>query len=264
VKRAVAALVMLGIATATAAPSMAATTVYGSAQLKYTVNATASVSIAVNYDPTTGSIKNATAGSILPSAAGNCTAAVAEGVNATLTFGGITPPGGAAYTGCYYQNAVSVGVLSNDTNGVKVLEYLDSVPTGTAVCVFPLGTVNTLSALPAASGASGNPAAYTGAACPTVNSIAGQALTAPNGSTITGGPNFGAAGAPAGVTTNVNATTSYVAWTAGGVQLFNGAAAAGLSGTTYKYVGQDVQMNVNGTAASGANTSIITVAVIPL
>src|SRR6202035_1371214 len=126
-KRALAALVMLGIATATAAPSMASTTVYGSAQLKYTVNATAAVSIAVNYDPTTGSIKNATAGSILPSVAGNCSAAVAEGVNATLTFGGITPPG-AGYTGCYYQNRISVGVQSNDTLGVKIMEYLDVAP----------------------------------------------------------------------------------------------------------------------------------------
>jgi hypothetical protein len=253
---------MLGIATATAAPSMAATTVYGSAQLKYTVNATASVSIAVNYDPTTGSIKNATAGSILASAAGNCTAAVAEGTNATLTFGGITPPGGAAYTGCYYQNAISVGVLSNDTNGVKVMEYLDTVPTGTAVCVFPLGTANTLAALPAASGASGNPGAYTGAACPTVNSVAGQLLTGLGAATA--GTGFGAVGAPPGVTTNTTATPTATTYTAGGYQLFNGAAAAGLSGTTYKYVGQDVQMNVNGTAASGANTSIITVAVIPL
>jgi hypothetical protein len=252
---------MLGIATATAAPTMAATTVYGSAQLKYTVNATAAVSIAVNYDPTTGSIKNATAGSILASAAGNCSAAVAEGTNATLTFGGITPPG-AGYTGCYYQNAVSVGVQSNDTNGVKVMEYLDVAPTGTAVCVFPLGTANTLSALPAASGASGNPAAYTGAACPTVNSVAGQLLSALGATTA--GTGYGAAGAPAGVTTDVTATPTATTYTAGGYQLFNGAAAAGLSGTTFKYIGQDVQMNVNGNAASGAATSVITFAVIPL
>src|ERR1700733_4101591 len=199
VKRALAALVMLGISAATAAPSAAATTVYGSAQLKYTVNATAAVSIAVNYDPTTGSIKNAVAGSILPSAAGNCSAAVAEGANATLTFGGITPPA-AGYTGCYYQNAVSVGVQSNDSLGVQVMEYLDVAPAGTAVCVFPLGAANTFNALPTASGASGNPAAYTGAACPTVNSIAGKLLTALGAATA--GTGFGAAGAPAGATTN--------------------------------------------------------------
>jgi hypothetical protein len=258
VKRALAALVMLGIATANAAPSAAATTVYGSAQLKYTVNATAAVSIAVNYDPTTGSIKNAAAGSILPSAAGNCSAAVAEGTNATLTFGGITPPG-AGYTGCYYQNAISVGVQSNDTLGVQVMEYLDVAPAGTAVCVFPLGAANTFNALPTASGASGNPAAYTGAACPTVNAVAGKLLTALGA--VTAGSGFGAAGAPAGVTTNVTATPTATTYTAGGTQIYTGT--TGLSGTTFKYIGQDVQMNVNGLAASGAATSVITFAVIP-
>ena len=250
---------MLGIVTATAAPSMAAgAPVYGSAQLKYTVNATAAVSIAVNYDPVTGSIKNATAGSILASAAGNCSAAVAEGVNATLTFGGITPPG-AGYTGCYYQNAISVGVQSNDSLGVKIMEYLDVAPAGTAVCVFPLGAANTLNALPTASGASGNPAAYTGAACPTVNAVGGQLLGALGAATA--GTGFGAAGAPAGVTTNVTANPTATVYTAGGYQLYSGT--TGLSGVAFKYVGQDVQMNVNGTAASGAATSIITFAVIP-
>jgi hypothetical protein len=249
---------MLGIATAVSTPGMAATTVYGSAQLKYTVNATAAVSIAVNYDPTTGSIKNATAGSILPSAAGMCSAAVAEGVNATLTFGGITPPGGAGYTGCYYQNAISVGVQSNDTSGVKIFEYLDVAPAGTAVCVFPLGAANTLNALPTASGASGNPAAF-GGSCPTVNAVAGQTLGALGAVTV--GTGFGAAGAPAGVTTNVTANPTSTVYTAGGYNLYTGT--TGLSGTTFKYVGQDVQMNVNGTAASGAATSVITFAVIP-
>jgi hypothetical protein len=250
---------MLGI-TASAAPAFAAgTPVYGSAQLKYTVNATAAVSIAVNYDPTTGSIKNATAGSILPSAAGNCSAAVAEGANATLTFGGITPPG-AGYTGCYYQNAISVGVQSNDSLGIDVYEYLDVAPTGTAVCVFKLGAANTLNALPPASGASGNPASYNGATCPTVNGIAGGApLTALGAATA--GTGFGGSGAPAGVTTNVTATPTATTYSAGPAAIYAGS--TGLSGTTFKYIGQDVQMNVNGSAASGAATSIITFAVVP-
>jgi hypothetical protein len=249
---------MLGI-TATAAPAFAAgTPVYGSAQLKYTVNATAAVSLAVNYDPTTGSIKNATAGSILPSVAGNCSAAVAEGANATLTFGGITPPG-AGYTGCYYQNAISLGVQSNDSLGIDVYEYLDVAPTGTAVCVFKLGAANTLNNLPPASGASGTPGAYTGAACPTVNSVGGQLLTALGAATA--GSGFGAAGAPAGVTTNVTATPTATTYSAGPTAIYGGS--TGLSGVAFKYLGQDVQMNVNGSAASGAATSIITFAVVP-
>jgi hypothetical protein len=249
---------MLGVAAATVVPGSAATTVYGSAQLKYTVNATASVSIAVNYDPVTGSIKNAVAGTILPSVAGNCSAAVAEGANATLTFGGITPPA-AGYTGCYYKNAISIGVLSNDASGVKVIQYLDTAATGTAVCVFPLGAANTLSALPAASGAAGTPGAYTGAACPTVNAVSGSLLSALGA--VTAGTGFGAAGAPAGVTTNVTANPTATVYTAGGTTVYTGT--TGLSGTTFKYLGEDVQMNVNGTAASGAATSVITVAVIP-
>src|ERR1700737_1769915 len=119
---------------ALAGPSMAAgTPVYGSAQLKYTVNATASVSIAVNYDAN-GNIQNAVNSSILPSVAGNCSAGVAEGALATLTFGGITPPAAAGtYTGCYYKNAMSIGILSNDGLGVKVYEYTDTLAPGTQI-----------------------------------------------------------------------------------------------------------------------------------
>jgi len=257
-KRAAAALVLLGMSASSVVPVAAATTVYGSTQLKYTVNATAEVSIAVNYDPVTGSIKNAVAGTILPSVAGNCSAAVAEGVNATLTFGGITPPG-AGYTGCYYKNAISIGVLSNDASGVKIIQYLDASPAGTAVCIFPLGAANTLNALPTASGAAGNPAAYTGAACPTVNAVNGSLLSALGAATA--GTGFGAAGVPAGVTTNVTANPTATVYTAGGTTVYTGT--TGLSGATFKYLGEDVQMNVNGTAASGAATSVITVAVIP-
>jgi hypothetical protein len=258
-KRALAALLLLGMA-ALPARGSAAGTVYGSSQVKYTVNATASVSIAVNYDPTTGSIKNAVAGTILGSVAANCSAAVAEGTNATLTFGGITPAA-AGYTGCYYKNAISVGVQSNDTAGVKIMEYLDVTPAGTATCVFPLGTANTLTALPAASGAAGNPAAYTAGACQSVNGITGNLLAALGAATA--GTGFGGAGVPAGVTTDVTATPTATIYTAGGFQLFLGGSLAGLSSLAYKYVGQDVQLNVSSAASSGAATSVITVAVIP-
>jgi hypothetical protein len=234
---------------------MAATTVYGSAQLKYTVNATAAVSIAVNYDAT-GAIQNAVASTILPSVAGACSAGVAEGANATLTFGGITPPG-AGYTGCYYKNALSVGVQTNDTNLVQVIEYVDTLATGTQICAFKL---NTPAAAPTQSGASGNPGPYV-AACPTVNSVAGVALTGLG--TASGGSagTFGGA-TVAGLTTNTAASPQYTAYTAGGYLLFNANGNTAYSGAAFKYIGQDIQMNVNGTAASGAATNVITVAVI--
>jgi hypothetical protein len=238
--------------TAMAAPSMAATTVYGSAQLKYTVNATAAVSIAVNYDAT-GAIQPATASTILPSTAGLCTAGVAEASNATLTFGGITPPTGAGYTGCYYKNAISIGVLTNDTAAVNVYEYVDTLAAGTQICAFK--NTPAPAAAPTLSGASGNPAAYV-ASCPTVNGIAGQALTGLGAATA--GTGFGAAGTPAGVTTDVTATPTATTYTAGGYNIQTN----GFNGTSYKFVGEDIQMNVSGAAASGAATNVITIAVI--
>jgi hypothetical protein len=230
---------------------MAATTVYGSAQLKYTVNATAAVSIAVNYDAT-GAIQSGVASTILPSVAGACTAGAPEGTTATLTFGGITPPA-SGYTGCYYKNAISVGVQSNDTANVTVVEYIDTLAPGTQICAFKL---NTPAAAPTQSGATGNPGPYV-AACPTVNGVAGTALTGLG--VATAGTGFGGA-TVTGLTTNTAATPTATTYTAGGYQLYN--ALGGFSGASFKYIGQDIQMNVSGAAASGAATNVITIAVI--
>jgi hypothetical protein len=253
VKRAVTALASLGIVTALAAPSMAATTVYGSAQLKYTVNATAAVSIAVNYDAA-GAIQNAVASTILPSVAGNCTAGVAEGALATLTFGGITPPA-AGYTGCYYKNAISVGVQSNDALGLNIYQYTDVVAAGTQICSFKLNAAP--AAAPTQSGANGNPGPYV-AACPTVNGITGVALTGLGAATP--GSGFGAAGVPVGPTTNVTANPTATTYAAGPPAIYTTASALGAA---FKYIGEDIQMNVNASATSGAATNVITFAVIP-
>lgn len=245
---------MLGIATATAAPSVAATTVYGSAQLKYTVNATAQVSIATNYDPAVaGGPQKATAASILPSVAGNCSAGVAE-ATATLTFGGITPPG-AGYTGCLYQNALSIGLLSNDASGVLVYEYLDVLAAGTQVCVIPNNTA--LAPKPSASTASGNPAAYT-ASCQVAGSL--PALTAIGAASQGTAGTFGAAGNPATGGTDVTATPQYTALVGTpGPLTYTGA----VNGAAFQFLGQDIQLNVSGAAASGNKTSILTIAVVP-
>ncbi len=254
-KRAVAALVMLGIATVTAAPSSAAPTVYGSAQLKYTVNATASISIAVNYD-VNGAIQPAAASSILASAAGNCAAGVAEASNATLTFGGITPPGGAGtYTSCYYKNALSVGVNSNDSAGVKVVEYVDAVQPGTVICAYPIDATPknkpTQSAATAIAGSGLCPAATGGGA--------GTALTGLGA--VTAGAGFGALGNPGAPATVVTAgAPTATAYTAGGLTLYNTAAAPPAG---WNFMGQDVSMNVSPAAPSGANTQVITIALIP-
>ncbi|MBV8579353.1 MAG: hypothetical protein JOZ86_01860 [Candidatus Eremiobacteraeota bacterium] len=254
-KRAAAALVMLGIATATAAPSMAATTVYGSAQLKYTVNATASLSLSTNYTAT--GAQAAGAASILSNPAGNCSAGVAEST-ATLTFGGITPPA-SGMTGCYYKNAIGIGILSNDGAGVKVFEYTDTLAAGTAICVMTPTTVTPVaSGSLALSGVAAAPAPATNAT--TCGAAPGgdnaTALTAQGAATA--GTGFGAAGAPGG--TDVTATPT--ATTAGSVG-FPWYSGTGVNGATYSFIGEDVQFNVSGTAVSGAATNVITVALVP-
>jgi len=246
---------MLGIATATAAPSMAATTVYGSAQLKYTVNATASISIAVNYDAN-GAIQPAVASTILSSAAGNCAAGVAEASNATLTFGGITPPATPGnYTTCYYKNAMSIGVNSNDSAGVNVVEYVDAVQAGTAICAYRLDA--TPKVKPTQSAAT----AITGqntCAAPT-GGAAGTALSALGA--VTAGAGFGAQGNPGVPATVVVAgTPTSTAYTAGGYSLYNPASAPP---TGWNFIGEDVSLSVSPAASSGAQTSVITVALIP-
>jgi len=245
---------MLGIATATAAPSMAASTVYGSAQLKYTVNATASISIAVNYD-VNGAIQPAAASSILASTAGNCTAGVAEASNATLTFGGVTPPA-AGYTSCYYKNALSIGVNSNDSAGVQVMEYLDVAKTGTTVCAYRLDA--TPKVKPTQSAAT----AITGqntCAAPT-GGAAGTALTGQGATTA--GVGFGAQGNPGAPATVVTAgLPTATAYSGAGYNVYTVAGSAPPAG--WNFIGEDVSLSVDGSAVSGAQTSVITVALIP-
>jgi hypothetical protein len=245
---------MLGIATATATPSLAASTVYGSAQLKYTVNATASISIAVNYD-VNGAIQPAANSTILASAAGNCTAGVPE-ASATLTFGGVTPPA-AGFTTCYYKNALSIGVNSNDSAGVQVMEYLDVLKAGTAICAYRLNAAPankpTQSAATAIAGQN-TCAAPTGGA-------AGTALTA-QGATANNGNGFGAQGNPGAPATNVTALAPQsTVYGGAGYNVYTVAGSAPPAG--WNFIGEDVSLSVDASAASGAQTSVITVALIP-
>ena len=249
-KRAVVALVMLGMGAVTAAPSMASTTVYGSAQLKYTVNATAAISIATNYTAAAGGPQSAAASTILAGGTGTCSAGAIE-ATASLTFGGITPPANPAnYQTCYYKNAISVGVNSNDASGVSVYEFVDTLQANTAICAYPLNAVPAAS--PTTSGATA--AMITGSgACPTVNSVNGQALVAKGATTA--GTGFGGAGAPGG--TDVTATpTATLLGAAGGYTLYTSGASAPPAG--WNFLGQDISTSVNGAAASGAQTSVIT------
>jgi hypothetical protein len=73
------------------------------------------------------------------------------------------------------------------------------------------------------------------------------------------GTGFGAASNPGTGTWDVTATPTSTVYTAGGDTVYNGASL--LSG--WNYIGEDVQLNVASTAASGADTNVLTVAVIP-
>ncbi|HTW83015.1 MAG TPA: hypothetical protein VMD91_02970 [Candidatus Sulfotelmatobacter sp.] len=232
---------------------MAATTVYGSAQIKYTVNATASVAIATNYTTAAPWGQAAGASTIYSQPAGNCTAGAAE-TGATLTFGAITPPT-SGYTSCYYKNALLLGVSSNDTSGFKVYEYTDSVATGTAICSYPLNA--TMAASPTVSGAT---AAVTYvASCPTVNSVAGVALVGEGGSTA--GTGFGGASTPGTGTWDQTATPTATTAGAVGSVFFSAATANG----SWLYGGQDISFNVSSAAASSTTTqtNVVTLAVVP-
>lgn len=251
----------------TPSASMAATPTYGSVQIKYSVAATAQLSIGTNYNTTTGATGSgagATTATILQSPAaggGACAAGASESTAATLTFGTITPPT-SGYVGCYYKNAINVGLLSNDsTNGVKLVEYVDAVPTGTQICAYFTDT--TLKATPTASAPGANPAAYTtscqsnGGGTP----VTGVALTGLGATT--GGAAPGAAGdptttTPAGPAQNVNATPIYTAYTAGGATICT---CTGASGTQFKFLGQDIQFNVSGAASVSATTQTVTITV---
>jgi hypothetical protein len=147
----------------------------------------------------------------------------------------------------------SVGVNSNDSAGVKVVEYVDAVQAGTAICAYPLD------ATPKPAPTKSLATAITGSGtCPAPTGGAAGTLLTGLGA-VTAGAGFGAQGAPGGtvVTAGLPTATTY---TAGGLVLYNPAVAPPAG---WNFMGQDVSMNVSPAAPSGANTQVITIALIP-
>ncbi len=246
-KRVAAALVMLGVGTALGAPAGAAT-LGGSAHLVWTVGSVTSVSLITDYSAAT--VQGTTLPTEQASGAGTCAAATGSESANTLTFGMITPPT-TAYQGCSYPNAIALGVQSNDSNGYKIYEYANAVPTGTTFCAFPNDTTMNTNATMSSRTA---PAAATGTAtCAT----GGTALAAMTGTAT--GSGYGAPGTAVANGTS-NATPTFIPWTSGGYNFVSYAS----SSPTVQWAGQDVQINVNNAAASGtpATTEII-FAVVP-
>lgn len=101
---------------------------------------TGSVNLYPNYDPTTGVSKSTGVGSVVAAAntgftgSTGCTAAPAQS-GTTIDFSNVLPPASGKTTACDYQNALSIGVTTNDTNGWSVAEQVSLAPgTGFTLC----------------------------------------------------------------------------------------------------------------------------------
>jgi len=242
-KRTLAAFVIVAALLAPADSAYAATTTTGAAQLMFTSAATMSMTIVTQYSA--AAAQGNAVPSLLPSAAGVCTAAGAE-VNFTMTFGALAGSP-VASTACLYKNAVAVGINSNDAAGYVVNEYLDATPTsGIGICAYPNGGAFPLTPAIAPltlSGKAGNPPAGT---------FTGMNLTScPAGGTIVP-PGTGGASS-AGTTPGNVGTPSLEFYSPSGTALkFLSSATTTVNGGVLvnMYGGEDIQVNMAPGAAS--------------
>ncbi len=234
---------MLASVAAMSSQAFAAATVnqYGSVKLQWNVAVAMNAVVHTNYTAAFAfGGANATLGA---NPAGGCGTSTTN-TDLNLQFGTVTPTFGSTQS-CDYQNAVGVSVQTNDSNGFAVNQYLDAaLPAGTNLCAFPNNAAKTFPVTPAAAitttAWAAAPAAYAGACA-----AGGANLT--NAGAIT---NPGAAPAqPAAAYTGEYASS---AAPAGSVFISNATAAgAPLIG------GEDLQLNVASTAASGNNISAV-------
>jgi hypothetical protein len=251
VKRAAAALVTLGMAAATCAPAFAANP-SAAVKMTWTVSATAQLSIATQYATAVAALTQGTSTpSLLPSVAGVCTGVGTTEVADNLSFGALTPSA-SAETGCDYQNAVAAEVVTNDSAGFKLNEFIAAAaPAGITFCAIPNGSTTNGAATTTASVESGNPAAATNATTCAV----GTALTA-------------GSAAVAGVVGQSNpvgggvGTAGLETATAPGAPFVWGNATAATAGAFYS---EDMQINLAANTASTAaqQSSFLIIQLIP-
>lgn len=225
---------------------------YGSVKLQWNVAVALTATIHTSY---TSAFAYATPTGNLANPSGTCAAAPA-GANADLTldYGSITPSLSATVA-CTYLNAVGASLTDNDSAGVKVYQAFDAaLPTGINVCAFPNAgasfPMTPTAAITQSTRTGTGPAVY-GGACAAGGSLvptaAGGAITGTAGtSTQVGGTGE----------TYQNATTPF---SIGGTNIISTAGA----NTTAVLAGEDLQLNVGTTAASGAASAIMTVQFIP-
>jgi hypothetical protein len=231
VKRAALALVALGLTTFSVAPAFAASP-QGAVQMKWNVAATAQLTLATNYVVATG-LQSLGANNLQGSPAATCTSAVAE-TALTMTFGALTASSTLA-TACNYQRAVLANVVTNDSLGYKLNEWLDQAPT--AGITF---------------GAYTNGFAVAPAAPASVNAVA----PAPGGGSI-----LPAGSAPSGAGPGQPGTAGIRTATAPGLPYVWASTAAATAGTNW---GEDIQINLSANqASSAADTSYIIIQLVP-
>jgi hypothetical protein len=226
--------VTLGLSALVVAPAFSAT-LQGAVEAKWTVAATASLTLATQYSTTTGA-QGTSAPSLLPSLPGVCSGTGTTETALTLTYGSLTPNAGSE-VGCDYQQAILANVVTNDSSGFKINEFLEAAPTGgITFCAFPNGSTTTGTTAPAAAASqftSTGPAAYTGSACAT----GGTVLVAGTGGT----PGSGAGQPGTGEASATAPTSGDFVWVSAP------GATSGAQGANY---GQDLQINLAANQAS--------------
>jgi len=238
------------------APAGAATTYEGAVKFGWTITSSFTAHLASNY--TTGAATFSTGAGVIQQSAGTgtCTTSATDTFNSYgLTFGAIST--GAATMGCNYKNAIGISVLTNDTNGYKVYETLGvtSAPSSYGVCIFPDGntpTATTPASLNATAPAGGTfGASLTG--CAGSGIVLGPAPGATSPTATGGDVGLACTGTTGSCTTSTPTATS----------IFGGAAIVPASTTTTYFLGEDVQLNIPSSAASGSFTDAVIVYFIP-
>jgi len=257
VKRAIAGLGALIIAGATLAPVMAASTTYeGAVKFTYTIPASFTAVLAVDYKTGQASFSTAAAASVQTSGtagSGTCsTPGTPDAFNSyALSFGTITPSTGV--TGCNYQQGIGISVNTNDANGYAIYETLDvsAAPSNYGICVYSDGATATATTPSSTNAGPPGAATFNGSNVATA-CASGGTLLGPASGTIANAGLGGAVTLESSSPPGANASTapsSGALWTV----------SAGTPATGTNFYGEDVQLDIPPAAPSvtGAAHAII-------
>jgi len=243
------------------APAGASTTYEGAVKFGWTITNSFTAHIASNFtsgqtsfSTGSGTIQQGTGAGV-----GTCnTTAVGDTVTSySLSYGNISA-GASATTGCNYKNAIGISVLTNDSNGFVVYETLDTqtTPTTYGLCIFPDST--SLSTTTPTSVNSTAPVAGTFGT--TLTACAGSGVVLGN---APGAVTNAATGGDVALTPPGPTTGAYTTSTPTATAVFGVAAIVPASTTTTYFLGEDVQLNIPYTAASGTFTHAIILYFLP-